>query len=163
VSVKQPDVVHPGRWLRDMRRRTMRFMIIVKATAESEAGVMPEPASFEAMGKFNEALIEAGVLLAAEGLHPSSKGTRVTFNGDKQVIQDGPFAETKELIAGFWIITARSEQEAMAWVKRIPFEDGETVELRRVFEAADFADVASAEDIAKEQAWRDANQKPITN
>jgi len=141
----------------------MRFMIIVKATADSEAGVMPTPEAFEAMGKFNEELINAGVLLAAEGLHPSSKGARVVFNGDQREIQDGPFAETKELIAGFWIITAKSEAEALEWIKRIPFSDGETVELRRVFEAADFADVVPAEEVAREQAWRDANQKPITN
>ena len=141
----------------------MRFMIIVKATADSEAGVMPKPEAFEAMGKFNEELIAAGVLLAAEGLHPSSKGARVIFNDGRHVIQDGPFAESKELIAGFWIITAKSQDEALEWIKRIPFDDGETIELRRVFEAADFADVVPAEEVAKEQAWRDANQKPITN
>ncbi|MBN9311012.1 YciI family protein [Devosia sp.] len=141
----------------------MRFMIIVKATADSEAGVMPKPEAFEAMGKFNEELIDAGVLLAAEGLHPSSRGARVTFTGGEHVIKDGPFAETKELIAGFWIITAKSEAEALEWVKRIPFDEGETIELRRVFEAADFADVVPAEEVAREQAWRDANQKPITN
>lgn len=141
----------------------MRFMIIVKSTPDSEAGVMPQPEAFEAMGKFNEELINAGVLLAAEGLHPSSKGARVTFNNGQHIIQDGPFAETKELIAGFWIITAKSQDEALEWVKRVPFDEGETIELRRVFEAADFADVVPAEEIAKEQAWREANQKPITN
>jgi len=141
----------------------MRFMIIVKSPPDSEAGVMPKPEAFEAMGKFNEELIDAGVLLAAEGLHPSSKGARVTFKGGKHVVQDGPFAETKELIAGFWIITAKSQDEALEWVKRVPLDEGETIELRRVFEAADFADVVSAEEVAKEQAWRDANQKPITN
>jgi hypothetical protein len=141
----------------------MRFMIIVKSTPDSEAGLMPKPEAFEAMGKFNEELINAGVLLTAEGLHPSSKGARVTFNGGKHVVQDGPFAETKELIAGFWIITAKSQDEALAWVKRVPFDEGETIELRRVFEAADFADVVSAEEVAREQAWRDAHQKPITN
>jgi hypothetical protein len=138
-------------------------MIIVKATPDSEAGVMPKPEAFEAMGKFNEELINAGVMLAGEGLHPSSQGARVTSEGGKLVVKDGPFAETKELIAGFWIITAKSRDEALEWVKRIPFDDGETIELRRVFEAADFADVMPAEEIAKEQAWRDANQKPITN
>jgi len=141
----------------------MRFMIIVKATPDSEAGVMPKPEAFEAMGKFNEELIAAGVLLAAEGLHPSSAGARVTFSDGKLSTTDGPFAETKELIAGFWLITAKSMDEALGWVKRIPFDDGETIELRRVFEAADFADVAPAEEIAKEEAWRAEHQKPITN
>jgi hypothetical protein len=141
----------------------MRFMIVVKATPETEAGVMPRPEEFEAMGKFNEELISAGVLLAAEGLHPSSKGARVTFQGGKHVVKDGPFTETKELIAGFWLIAAKSMDEALSWVKRIPFADGETIEVRRVFEAADFAEVVPAEEIAKEQAWRDANQKPVTN
>ncbi|MDC9824543.1 YciI family protein [Devosia sp. ZB163] len=141
----------------------MRFMIIVKATPESEAGIMPKPEVFEAMGKFNEELINAGVLLAGEGLHPSSEGALVTSSGGEITVTDGPFAESKELIAGFWIITAKSKDEALEWVKRIPFDDGETIELRRVFEAADFAEVLSADEIAKEQAWRDANQKPITN
>lgn len=141
----------------------MRFMIIVKADANSEAGVMPDPSEFEAMGKFNEELINAGVLLTAEGLHPSSEGARVTFNGKERKVVDGPFTEAKELIAGFWVITAKSKDEALEWVKRAPFDGGTTVELRRVFEAADFADVVPAEEVAKEQAWRDANQKPITN
>lgn len=141
----------------------MRFMIIIKATPETEAGVMPPPEAFEAMGRFNEELINAGVLLAAEGLHPTSKGARVTLSGGKHVIKDGPFAESKELIAGFWIITAKSQDEALEWVKRIPLDEGETVELRRVFEAADFAEVVPASEVAKEQAWRDANQKPISN
>ena len=141
----------------------MRFMIIVKATADSEAGVMPTPESFEAMGKFNEELIAAGVLLAAEGIHPSANGKRVIFNGSRREVIDGPFAETKELIAGFWIISAKSEDEAMRWVRRIPFDEGETVELRRVFEAADFADVVPEDEVAKEQAWRDAPQKPISH
>lgn len=141
----------------------MRFMIIVKANAASEAGVMPPPEMFEAMGRFNEELINAGVLLAAEGLHPSNKGARVTSEGGKLVVKDGPFSEAKELIAGFWVISAKSQDEALEWVKRIPFEDGETIELRRVFEAADFAEVVPEDAIAKEQAWRDATQKPLTN
>ena len=141
----------------------MRFMMIVKASADSENGMMPGPEVFEAMGKFNEDLIAAGVLLAAEGLHPSSKGARVTLVSGKHVIQDGPFAETKELIAGFWIIQVKSEDEALQWVKRIPLEDGDTIELRRVFEAADFTDVVPEEEVAKEQAWRDAHQKPISH
>ena len=141
----------------------MRFMIIVKANADSEAGIMPPPEMFEAMGRFNEELINAGVLLAAEGLHPSNKGARVTSEGGNLVVKDGPFAEAKELVAGFWIISAKSQDEALEWVKRIPFEDGETIELRRVFEAADFAEVVPEEAIAKEKAWRDATQKPLTN
>ena len=141
----------------------MRFMMIVKASTDSENGVMPGPEVFEAMGKFNEELIAAGVLLAAEGLHPSSKGARITLESGKHVIQDGPFAETKELIAGFWIIQVKSEDEGLQWVKRIPLEDGDTIELRRVFEAADFADVVPEEEVAREQAWRDANQKPISH
>jgi hypothetical protein len=141
----------------------MRFMIIVKATPDSEAGVMPKPEAFEAMGKFNEELINAGVLLAGEGLHPTSKGARVTYAGGQHIVSEGPFPEIRELIAGFWIIAAKSQDEALQWVKRIPLEEGETVELRRVFEAADFAGVVPDEEIAKERAWRAANQKPITN
>jgi len=137
----------------------MRFMIIVKATADSEAGVMPGPEVFEAMGKFNEALIDAGVLLAGEGLHPSKEGARVTSKGGKLTVMDGPFAETKELIAGFWIISAKDKEEALSWVRRIPFDDGETVELRRVFEAADFAEVLPPEQIAKEEAMRAENER----
>lgn len=141
----------------------MRFMIIVKATADSEAGVMPPPEAFEAMGRFNEQLINAGILLAAEGLHPSRQGARVTSEDGQLIVKDGPFAETKELIAGFWVISAKSQDEALEWVRRIPFEEGETIELRRVFEAADFAEIVAAEAVAQEQAWRDATQKPITN
>ncbi|MGV3491111.1 MAG: YciI family protein [Devosia sp.] len=141
----------------------MRFMIIVRATASSEAGIPAKPEEFEAMGKFNEELISAGVLLAAEGLHPTSQGALVSFSGGKATVQDGPFAESKELIAGFWLITAKSKEEALGWATRVPCMDGETIELRRVFEAADFADIVPAEEVAKEQAWRDANQKPITN
>lgn len=141
----------------------MRFMIIVKATADSEAGVMPPPESFEAMGRYNEQLINAGILLAAEGLHPSSHGARVTSEDGQLIVKDGPFAETKELIAGFWVISAKSQDEALEWVRRIPFENGETIELRRVFEAADFAEIVPPEAVAQEQAWRDATQKPISN
>lgn len=141
----------------------MRFMIIVKATPDSEAGTTPPPETFEAMGRFNEQLINAGVLLAAEGLHPSTEGARVTSEGGRLIVRDGPFAEAKELIAGFWVISAKSRDEAIEWVRRIPFEDGETIELRRVFEASDFAEIVPEEAVAKEQAWRDATQKPITN
>lgn len=118
----------------------MRFLVIVKASSDSEAGVMPSTELLEAMGKYNEELVKAGVLLAAEGLHPSSKGARVKFSGDKRTVIDGPFAETKELIAGFWLWQCRSREEAIEWAKRCPNptgEDGE-IEIRQVFEADDF-------------------------
>lgn len=137
----------------------MRFMIIVKATPDSEAGVMPAPEAFEAMGRFNQQLIDAGVLLSADGIHPSREGARITNSGGKLTVVDGPFAETKELIAGFWIISAKDKEEALSWVRRIPFDEGETIELRRVFEAADFAEVLSPEQIAAEEKLRADNEK----
>ena len=119
----------------------MRFMILVKATRESEAGVMPSEQLLTAMGKYNEELVNAGVMLAGEGLHPSSKGARVRFSGDKRTVIDGPFAETKELIAGFWLWQCKSKEEAIEWVKRcpnpMPGEESE-IEIRQVFEAEDF-------------------------
>jgi hypothetical protein len=115
----------------------MRFMILVKASKESEAGIMPTEEVLTEMGKFNEELANAGVLLAGEGLHPTSKGVRVRFSGTQKVVTDGPFAETKELVAGFWIWKVNSREEAIAWVKRAPFQDGE-VEVRQIFEAEDF-------------------------
>jgi hypothetical protein len=118
----------------------MRFMILVKATKESEAGVMPSRQLLTEMGRFNEELVKAGVLLAGEGLQPSSKGARVRFSGKTRTVFDGPFAETKELIAGFWIWKVKSKQEAIEWVKRCPnphTEDCE-IEIRQVFEAEDF-------------------------
>jgi hypothetical protein len=121
----------------------MRFMVIVKANKESEAGVMPSQKLLADMGKFNEELVKAGVLLAAEGLQPSSQGARVTFNGSKRTVVDGPFAETKDLIAGFWLFQVKSLDEAIEWVKRTPnpFPDGESViEIRRVAEADDFGE-----------------------
>jgi len=117
----------------------MRFMVIVKASPESEAGVMPSEQLFTEMGKFNEELAKAGVLLAAEGLHASSKGARVQFSGDRRTVIDGPFAETKELVAGYWLWQCNSLEEAIEWLKRAPFDDTE-VEIRQVFEAADFGD-----------------------
>jgi hypothetical protein len=117
---------------------TMRCMVIVKANAETEAGVMPTEQMLAAMGKFNEELVKAGVMLAGEGLQPSSKGARVKFSGGKQLVTDGPFAETKELIAGFWIWQVASLDDAIAWAKRCPMEDGAELEIRRVFEAEDF-------------------------
>ena len=119
----------------------MRFMILIKANKDSEAGVMPSQELLADMGKFNEELVKAGVMLAGEGLHPSSKGARVRFSGDKRMVTDGPFAETKELIAGFWIWQCKSKQEAIDWVKRCPNPMPNTeaeIEIRQVFEAADF-------------------------
>ena len=115
----------------------MRFMLIVKATKESEAGILPSEKELAEMGKFNEELVKAGVMLAGEGLHPSSKGKRVRFSGDKKTVIDGPFAETKELIAGFWMWQVKSMEEAIEWIKRAPLQDTE-IELRPVFEAEDF-------------------------
>jgi len=115
----------------------MRFMVIVKANKDSEAGVMPTEKMLTDMGKFNEELVKAGVMLAGEGLHPSSKGVRVKFSGGKTTVIDGPFAETKELVAGYWMWQVKSKEEAIEWLKRAPFEDTE-VEIRQVFEAEDF-------------------------
>ena len=118
----------------------MRFMILVKATKDSEAGVMPSEQLLTEMGKFNEELVKAGVMLAGEGLHPSSKGARVRFSSGKRTVIDGPFAETKELIAGFWLWQVKSKEEAIEWVKRCPNPHNEEteVEIRQVFEAEDF-------------------------
>jgi hypothetical protein len=116
----------------------MRFMILVKASKDSEAGVMPNEKLLTDMGKFNEELAKAGVLLAADGLQASSKGARVRFSGNQKIVTDGPFAETKELVAGFWIWQVKSKEEAIEWLKRAPFEDTE-VEIRQLFEAEDFA------------------------
>jgi hypothetical protein len=118
----------------------MRFMVIVRATKDSEAGVMPSHQLLTAMGKFNEELVQAGVLLAGEGLQPSSKGTRVRFSGTKRTVIDGPFAETKELIAGFWLWQVKSKAEAIEWVKRCPnpMKGESEIEIRQVFEAEDF-------------------------
>jgi len=113
-------------------------MVLVKANKDSEAGVLPDAKILTAMGKFNEELVKAGVMLAGEGLHASSKGARVKFSGGKKTVIDGPFAETKELVAGFWLWQVKSREEAIEWLKRAPFDDTE-VEIRQVFETADFA------------------------
>jgi hypothetical protein len=119
----------------------MRFMILIKANADSEAGVLPSEQLLTEMGKYNEELVKAGILLAGEGLHPSSRGVRVRFAGKERTVVDGPFTETKELLAGFWLIQVKSREEAIEWVKRIPNPDGgeSEVEIRQVFEADDFA------------------------
>src|SRR5215831_7448389 len=118
----------------------MRVMVIVKADKNSEAGLLPDKEMLTKMGKFNEELARAGIMLAGEGLQASSKGVRVKFNGDKRSVTDGPFTETKELIAGFWLWQVRSMDEAVEWLKRAPFDGGAEVEIRRVFEAEDFGE-----------------------
>jgi hypothetical protein len=132
----------------------MRFMMLVKATPESEADVLPGPELLAAMGKYNEELINAGVMLAGDGLQSSSKGARVTFSGGKRTVTDGPFTEAKELIAGYWLIEAKSKEEAVEWASRVPFEDGE-IEIRQVFEDSDFAslppDTAKHEPAVREE------------
>ena len=116
----------------------MRVMVIVKANKDSEAGILPNQEILAAMGKYNEELVKAGVMLAGEGLQASSKGKRVKFSGGKHTVTDGPFAETKELIAGFWLWQVRSMEEAVEWLKRSPFDGGTELEIRQVFEAEDF-------------------------
>ena len=116
----------------------MRFMVLVKADKQSEAGVLPDQKILTAMGKYNEELVNAGVMLAGEGLHPSSKGARVRFSGGKTTVIDGPFAEAKELIAGFWLWEVKSKAEAIEWLKKAPFDGGTEIEIRQVFETEDF-------------------------
>jgi hypothetical protein len=116
---------------------SMRFMLIVKASKESEAGVLPDEKALGDMAKFNEEMVKAGVMLAGDGLQASSKGARVRFGGGKPTVTDGPFAETKDLVAGYWIIQAKSKDEAVAWARRVPFEEGE-IEIRQLFELEDF-------------------------
>ncbi len=125
----------------------MRFMLIVKASKDSEAGIMPRSELLTAMGKYNEELVKAGVLLAGEGLQPSSRGARVNFSGELRSVRKGPFAEASELVAGFWLIQAKSLDEAIAWVKRCPnpHNDDSHIEIRQVFEAEDFGDEFSPE------------------
>ena len=117
----------------------MRFMVIVKGNPDSEAGKMPPPEVFEEMGKFNEEMAKAGVMLAGEGLHPSTKGARIRFDGKQRTVIDGPFTEARELVGGFWIIQVRSKDEAIEWMKRSPFQEGE-IEIRQVFETEEFGD-----------------------
>jgi hypothetical protein len=135
----------------------MRFMVMVKATPESEAGVMPSEKLLTEMGKFNEELVKAGVLLAGEGLHPSSRGARIRFSGTRRTVIDGPFTETKELVAGFWLLQVQSRDEVIEWMKRCPnpseHGDGE-IEIRKVFEAEDFGVEFTPELRDKEAALR---------
>jgi hypothetical protein len=138
----------------------MKVIVLVKADKNSEAGVMPPPELFEAMNKFNEELVKAGVMLAGEGLHPTKKGKRVKFEGGKKTVIDGPFAETKELVAGFWLWQVRSMDEAVEWLKRAPFE-GTEVEIRQVFAPEDFGDAVPQEILESERRLREqvANRK----
>jgi hypothetical protein len=132
----------------------MRFMILVKANKDSEAGVLPDEKILTEMGKFNQQLEKAGVLLAAEGLQASSKGARVKFSGGKRTVTDGPFTETKELVAGFWLWQVKSKEEAIEWVKRAPFGDGAEIEIRQVFEAEDFGPALKPEFRKQEERVR---------
>jgi hypothetical protein len=138
---------------------TMRFMVLVKASKESEAGVMPSQELLAKMGKYNEELVKAGVMLAGEGLAPSSKGVRVKFSGGKTTVTDGPFAETEELVAGFWLWKCKSKQEAIDWLKRAPFDGGAEVELRQVFEAEDFGKEFTPELRKQEERLRAQTEK----
>jgi len=132
----------------------MRCMVIVKASEETEAGVMPDAELLAAMGRYNEELVNAGVLEAGEGLHPTSRGVRVRFDGTQRTTIDGPFTETKELVAGYWIWKVASLQEAVEWLKRAPFDAGETVEIRPIFEADDFGEALSPELREQEERMR---------
>ena len=132
----------------------MRFMVLVKADENSEAGVMPSEEILTEMGKFNEELVKAGVMLAGEGLHPSSKGVRIRFSGKERTVTDGPFAETKELIAGFWLLQVKSRDEVIEWMKRAPFDGGTEIEVRQVFEPEDFGPEFTPEARAAEERMR---------
>lgn len=139
----------------------MRFMVMVKATKDSEAGVMPSEKRLTEMGQYNEELVKAGVLLAGEGLHPSSRGVRVRFSGKERKVIDGPFAETKELVAGFWLLQVRSKEEAIEWVRRCPnpFDGESEIEIRQVFEANDFGEALTPELRAQEERLRQSLQE----
>jgi len=132
----------------------MRVMVLVKASPESEAGVMPKQELLAAMGRYNEELVKAGIMLAGEGLHPTSKGVRVRFSGNQRTVIDGPFPETKELVAGFWLWQVKSMDEAIEWLKRAPFDDDAEVEIRPVFEAEDFGDEFTPELREQEERLR---------
>jgi hypothetical protein len=135
----------------------MRFMVIVKATKESESGALPDEKILAAMGKYNEELAKAGVLLAGEGLHPSSRGARVKFSGSKRTVVDGPFSEAKELVAGFWLFQVKSKEECIEWVKRCPnpFDGDSEIEIRQVFDAQDFGEAFTPELQEQEERIRE--------
>lgn len=136
----------------------MRFIVMVKANKETEDGILPTEEQLRDMGKFNDELVKAGVMLAGEGLQPSSKGLRISYAGNKRTVRDGPFAESKELVAGFWIWQVKNKAEAVEWAKRIPFQEGE-VEIRQVFEAEDFGEAFTPELREQEERQRAAIEK----
>jgi hypothetical protein len=133
----------------------MRVMVMVKGSEEFEAGILPSPELLDKMTRYNEELVKAGVMLAGEGLHPSSKGVRVKFEGHKRIVTDGPFAETRELIGGFWLWQVSSLDEAVDWLKRAPFDGGAEIEIRPLFETCDFGDAATPEIIERDQRLRE--------
>ena len=143
----------------------MRFMVIVKSNAESETGKPPAPQELADMGRFNEELIDAGIMLVGEGLRESAKGFKLRYEGKgKTTVIDGPFAEAKELVAGFWIIQVKDRDEAVAWMRKAPFPPGSELEIRQVAEISDFpADPVSDEYLRREQEWRQSTQKPVGN
>jgi hypothetical protein len=145
--------IEAGKTHRSKERDDMRVMVLVKADKKSEAGVMPDRKMLEEMGRFNEELVKSGIMLAGEGLQPSSKGARVRFSGGKRTVIDGPFAESKELVAGFWLWQVKSKEEAIEWLKRAPFEETE-VEIRQVFETEDFGAEFTPELRAQEERLR---------
>jgi hypothetical protein len=154
TDIQESDTGRPSA-IKSTGELKMRVMVIVKADKNSEAGVLPSQELFADMTKFNEELVKAGVMLAGEGLQPTSKGARVKFEGKRRTVIDGPFAESKELIAGFWIWKVKSMEEAIEWLKRAPFDGGTEVEIRRIFEAEDFGDNLTPELREKEQHLRD--------
>lgn len=133
----------------------MRYMVLVKANQDSEAGVLPSPEMVAEMGRFNEELVKAGVMLAGEGLMASSEGFRLRFTSEKPVVTDGPFAETKELLAGFWILQVKSREEVLEWMRKAPFPAGEELEIRRIFDPTDWPAEQYGEEIAKEEKLRE--------
>jgi len=132
----------------------MRFMVIVKADKSSEAGVMPSTEMLTAMGKFNEEMVKAGVMLAAEGLHPTSKGARIKYSGKQPSVSRGPFAVTSDLVAGFWLVQVKSLEEAIEWMKRAPFDGGSEIEIRQVFDTEDFGEALTPELREQEERLR---------
>src|SRR5207249_4117145 len=157
-SVKQNRQAKSSRKSLNGSETAMRYLVMVKGNKEYEAGAMPSEQELAEMGKFNDELVKAGVMLAGEGLQPSSKGARISYSGSKRTVRDGPFTEAKELVAGFWIWQVKSRAEALEWAKRIPFNDGE-VELRQVFEAEDFGAEFTPELRAQEERQRAAIQE----
>lgn len=137
----------------------MRVMVLVKASKDSEAGIMPSEELLTRMGAYNEELVKAGIMLAGDGLHPSAKGIRMRFSGSERAITDGPFAETKELLCGFWIWQVKSFDEAVEWLKRAPFDDGAEIELRRIFEMEDFGEALTPELREQEDRMRTEIEK----